>query len=305
MIKDTVKAIKSLKIQGATNVAKAAVNAVISEVKSKNFRSRDQLIKSLEMYKAMLFGSRPTEPMMRNALRYIVFNVSNSPYEDVKSLKKAVVTYGKDILNLMKRAENAITYIGSNFVPKGATVLTHCHSSTVVSILKSAKKKGIHVICTETRPLYQGRKTAKELVNSKIDTTLVVDSAAGQMMKDADLFIIGADVISSEGSIVNKVGSNSLAVLAKANNTKVYVAATLLKYDPETLYGSNEPIEFRSPKEVWSKPPKGLKIINPAFEVVSKQFIDGIITEYGVIAPENVMEFASLKYPWLYYQKEG
>ena len=127
--------------------------------------------------------------------------------------------------------------IGAKRIQDGMTVFTHCHSSTVTRLLAKAKQggKNFKVICTETRPAFQGRITAKEMVELGIETTFIVDSAARTFMPKADLVIVGADAITSEGNVVNKIGTGGLAVLAHEARKPFYVVSELLKFDPVTL----------------------------------------------------------------------
>ncbi|MGZ4851278.1 MAG: translation initiation factor eIF-2B, partial [Candidatus Bathyarchaeia archaeon] len=160
--------------------------------------------------------------------------------------------------------------------------------------------KNFKVICTETRPAYQGRITANELVGLGIETTFIVDSAARSFMGNVDVVIVGADAITSEGNVVNKIGSSSIAVLANEARVPFYVVSELLKFDPETLKGECERIEQRNPAEVWSEAPSKLIVRNPAFDVTPNRYIHGLICEEGIIAPQSVVEIIRLRYPWVF-----
>ena len=192
--------------------------------------------------------------------------------------------------------------IGAKRIQDGSTVFTHCHSSTVTRLLAKAKAQGknFKVICTETRPAFQGRITAKELVGLGIETTFIVDSAARTFMGDVDIVIVGADAITSEGNVVNKVGTGGIAVLAHEARKPFYVVSELLKFDPETLGGECEKIEQRNPSEVWSEAPKGLTVRNPAFDLTPSRYIHGLVCEEGIIAPQTIVEVMRRRYPWVF-----
>ena len=179
--------------------------------------------------------------------------------------------------------------------------MTHCHSSFVTAILLEAKKqnKNFKVINTETQPRLQGRKTVEELLDAGIDVIHVVDSAMRWAVRhfEVDLIIIGADSITSEGTIINKIGSRLLALVAHEEHVPFYVASPLLKYNPETNLGILETIEMRDPKEVWENPPDGVEVLNPAFETVSRRYIDGLITEAGIFASSHVPNYFAKLYP--------
>lgn len=294
--------IKSLKIQGATNLAKSAVDALIKTAKKSRTKTKEAFVKELKHAKDILYKTRPNEPLMRNALRYIVFVAINSAFSDVKMLKSLVERTGKEFIENSKKEKNEIAKIGANKISNGMVILTHCHSSTVVNIFREAKKQGkkFSVICTETRPLYQGHRTARELVAAKIPTTMVVDTAVSSLIKEVDLVIVGADVVTSDISLVNKVGTLYVALAAKRAGIQFYSAAELAKFDPETLFGKTEEIEQRPAKEVWDKPPKGLKIRNPAFDIVPSELVSAFITSEGIISPGSFMETVREKRGWIF-----
>jgi ribose 1,5-bisphosphate isomerase len=268
----TVRDIKSLKIQGAYGVAVAAIKAW---EKAKN--------KKLAIKK--LGKSRPTEPMLRNCLHYL----SKNP--DAKKLLKK-----------LENDEKKIIKFGAEKVGDGMTVYTHCHSSTVNKIIEETKRQGknIRVNCTETRPFFQGRITAAELAKHKIPVTLFVDSAARLALKKVDLMLIGADAITAEGYVINKIGSELMVEVANRYQVPVYVCTHSWKFDPKTMFGFDEEIEKRSMKEVWKNPPKGVKISNFSFEKVDPKKITGIISEYGILEPAVFVEEVKKNYRWLF-----
>jgi ribose 1,5-bisphosphate isomerase len=132
-----------------------------------------------------------------------------------------------------------------------------------------------------------------------VKTTLIVDSAARSVMKKADMVVVGADAITSEGNVVNKIGTGTIAVLAHEARVPFYVVSELLKFDPATLCGDYEGIEERNRNEVWEDAPKKLTVRNPAFEVTRRDYIHGLICEEGIIPPQLVAEVMQRKYPWI------
>jgi len=129
---------------------------------------------------------------------------------------------------------------------------------------------------------------------------LIVDSAVRYFMNEVDLVVVGADAITSEGNVINKIGTSMVALAAKEARTPFYVVSELLKFDPATIHGDYERIEERSSSEVWADPPSGLTIRNPAFDVTRREFIHGIICEEGIISPHSISELISRKYPWIF-----
>ena len=278
MLKETIRKIKNIEIQGATNVAKAAIREMKETIR-KNPRK-------IKYVSKLLMNSRPTEPLMRNGIRYILSGKS----------KEEMLRNANEFLKIVEKADERISEIGSNFIKKNSVVYTHCHSSTVVSILKKAKKKIKYVINTETRPLYQGRITARELSKSRIKVLHIVDSAVADMTKKIDLAIVGSDCITPT-HFVNKVGTLGISIILKNSNIPMFVASTLLKFDPETLI-KPEKIEVRNPKEVWKNPPKNVKIYNPAFDLVPNKYVN-FITEFGIISSDQLFDLIEKNYPFI------
>ncbi|MBT5022653.1 ribose 1,5-bisphosphate isomerase [Candidatus Woesearchaeota archaeon] len=294
--------IKNLEIQGATNIAIAAVKSLkfilsdFSKIESKsNSKSNskpNKLISELKNAKKKLFKSRPTEPMLRNALNYVLSDVDKYAMDETDKLILRLNHRIDQALEIISKGKLEISKIGSKKIKKNMVVFTHCHSKSVVDILLLAKSKGkkFEVHNTETRPRYQGRKTAKELASHGIKVTHYVDSAARLALKKADLFLIGADAITVEGKVINKIGSELFAEVAKRYQIPIYVCTHSWKFDPQTIFGFEEPIELRSESEVWPDKPKNVKIQNFAFEQVDPDLISGVITELGIYKPESLVE---------------
>lgn len=283
----TVRDIKSLKIQGAERIAIAAVEAFAEILKTNNKQ------KIARAYRELI-GLRATEPALRNALAYCRANYTTD--------KHVANTVKKHFIDGQKR----IATLGAQKIKNGMTVFTHCHSSTVEAILIEAHRQGkkFTVMNTETRPKFQGRTTAINLAKAGIRITHMVDSAGPAHLKKADIFLFGCDSISGDGSIINKIGTEMLANVAHTAHTPAYTCTNSWKFNPETLHGHRETIEQRDPKEVWDKPPKGVTVINPAFEIIAPALITGAITELGIIKPKTIATHIAVAYPWLIQQRD-
>ncbi|MCD4740224.1 S-methyl-5-thioribose-1-phosphate isomerase [archaeon] len=277
----TLKKIKSLEIQSSSNVTKQGLKALSQDIQ-KNKETHKKLLKTIKTKSKQLSQVRVTEPAIRNGLRYLAQDIKNA--KTAEETRKTAVKSIRDYLTKMKKAEQKIAEIGSKRIKNNMTVMTHCHSRVVMSILKKAKKQGkkFKVICTETRPFYQGRTTAKELLSTGIPVTMIVDSAARSVMNDVDLVLFGADAITSDGFLINKIGTSQIALAAKEARTMTCTCCETYKFDPMTLSGDWEPIEQRDSKEIWEKSPKKLKILNPAFDATPPDLITFIICEEGV-----------------------
>ena len=248
--------IKEIKIQGARNIAGWALYAYLLSPTKEAMK----ILKSL----------RPTEPMLMNVLNKL---------EKGEDHKK--------ILNHFFEAQKKINKFVFDLMEDEEVIFTHCHSTNVVKSLKYAKKKGkkFEVHNTETRPLFQGRKTARELKKAGIKVTMFVDSALGvaisgsQGNKKATKVFLGADALLKKG-VINKIGSEVIAQVAREEGVPVYIIADSWKFSPKEIK-----LEQRDFDEVWKNIPQKshIKIKNPAFEFVHKKYIKGVITEYGVL----------------------
>jgi ribose 1,5-bisphosphate isomerase len=301
-VRQTAEQIRALKVQGARNAAIAAVQALQTQAQNTKAANRKAFLAELEEARQTLFASRETEPLMRNAIRWVISQVEDSDERHVTELTNLVTASSQRFQTNLASSKERIAEIESKRIYEGTTIFTHCHSSTVTYMLAKAKAAGktFGVVCTETRPAFQGRITAKELVDLGFQTTFIVDSAARSFMHDVDLIVVGADAITSEGNVVNKIGTSAIAVLAQEARKPFYVVSELLKFDPATLYGEYEKIEERNRDEVWKEAPVELKVRNPAFDVTPRDLIHGIICEEGIVSPQSVAEVVHRVYPWVF-----
>lgn len=189
-----------------------------------------------------------------------------------------------------ERAVERIGEIGSRRIKDGDTVLTHCNSMAALSVIGTAHKAGkkIKVIATESRPRYQGILTIGILDKLGIETELIIDSAVRSVMNEVDLVVVGADVVTANGTLVNKIGTAQIALCAHEARTSFMVAAETYKFSPMTILGELVPIEERSAEEILPDflKYKHVHVRNPAFDVTPHQYIDLICTEVGAISPE-------------------
>jgi ribose 1,5-bisphosphate isomerase len=302
IVKDTTERIRILQVQGARNVAIAAVKAIQTQAEKTRAKNKAAFLSELKEAQTIFVASRETEPLMRNAIRFINTKALCADTEKVAELSRIVSSAANQFLTELDSSKELIAEIGTKRIRDGMVIFTHCHSSTVTHMMAKAKKKGknFKVICTETRPAFQGRITAKELVDLGIETTFIVDSATRTFIGDADLVIVGADAITSEGNVVNKIGTSAIAVLAHEARKPFYAVSELLKFDPTTLGGEYEKIEQRSPIEVWSEASPKLTIRNPAFDVTPNHYIHGLICEEGIISPQMIVEVMRRRFPWVF-----
>jgi methylthioribose-1-phosphate isomerase len=267
------KAIKDMVVRGAPAIGVAAAYGVVLGKGS---------AKAYEVLRA----SRPTAVNLFWALERM------KKARDLEAEARAI--YQEDLA-----ANRALGERGAELIPEAARVMTHCNTGalataghgTALGVIRSAKGKNVSVIACETRPYLQGaRLTAWECLQEGIPCTLITDSMAGHLMSrgEVDVVIVGADRIAANGDVANKIGTYSLAVMAKRHGVPFYVAAPLSTFDLAIPDGSQIPIEERPAEEVlgyrkvrWA--PKGVRVRNPAFDVTPAELITGIISDKGVV----------------------
>lgn len=290
IVQKTVKEIKELRIQGASNVRKKSVEAILLSVNESKAKTkvtfRREFLKNIHL----LYTARPTEPELRTALRILKKSISDKGLE-VEEMKKRISDTAINYEKERKESLEKIAHFGATLIRPRSTILTHCHSSSTIDVLIKAKRKIDHVYCCEARPLFQGRMTVTDLTNAGIDATLIVDNAASTFLKKCDYFFTGADALLADGDVVNKIGTNQISTVCKRYETPHYVCASTHKFEPGSFFGKDEPIEQRSPDEVWEKESRGkIMIENPAFDRTDSRFIEGIVTELGVFSPQQLTE---------------
>lgn len=281
--KETLEKIRSLEIQSSSTLTKEGLKSLSEDIQKSKAETTEDLLKELEEKSEILAHVRDTEPALRNGLKYIKNGVSCA--KEKREAKEIIKKCTDDYIGKMNEAKKKIAEIGEKRIRDGDVLMTHCHSTAVMNIIKKAVENGkkIEVVCTETRPRFQGRITAKELLDLGIPTTMIIDSAARRYMNDIDLVLFGADAVTSDGFLVNKIGTSMVALAAREARTTTCTCCETYKFDPETLEGNWEPVEERDPDEVWTKRPEKLKVLNPAFDFTPPELISFLVCEEGII----------------------
>ncbi|OGW52678.1 MAG: S-methyl-5-thioribose-1-phosphate isomerase [Nitrospirae bacterium RIFCSPLOWO2_02_42_7] len=304
---DVAKGIKDLIIRGAPAIGVAAAMGVAlgaQEINTKNFKN---FYDELEKVCNHIGSTRPTAVNLFWAInRMKEFTLYNKE-KPISEIKKALIDEANRILQEDIEACKTMGRHGAQFIKDGDTILTHCNAGalatggygTALGVIRAAKEEGkeIKVFADETRPVLQGaRLTAWELMEDGIAVTLITDNMAGYFMKKGmiNLCIVGADRIARNGDVANKIGTYSVAVLAREHGIPFYVAAPLSTIDFNIPSGEHIPIEERNPAEVshiFGKTqiaPSKVRILNPAFDVTPARYIAAIITEKGCFKPEDI-----------------
>jgi len=301
---DVWEAIRNLRVRGAPALGVAAAYGLYLGIKDFPVRQRrSDFLAQVHKVKSCLETSRPTAVNLFTALRRVEEKLQNASFSSSKEGARKVLLEAQKIQEEDETFCDRIAESGFTLIPDGSAILTHCNAGalatagagTALAVIFKAKERGkkISVFADETRPLLQGsRLTAWELQKHGIDFTLICDNMAGWMMrqKRVDLILVGADRIAANGDAANKVGTYSLAVLARHHKIPFYVAAPATTFDLDIPRGESIPIEERHGNEVVCfagkrVAPPGVKTCNPAFDVAPASLITAFITDQGVIRP--------------------
>ena len=299
--RDAVDAIKEMRVRGAPAIGVTAAYAVAMAARELETSDRDTFLQRLEGAGVEIKAARPTAVNLMWAvdrMMAVARSVSGSASIRERLVEEAVLIEKED-----EAVNRRLGSHGKELMPDGGSVLTHCNAGalataaygTAVGVIRASWEDGkrFKVFNTETRPFLQGaRLTAWEFKKLGIPSTLVVDSAAGMLMHRGEIgcVITGADRIAANGDTANKIGTYTLAVLAKENNIPFYVAAPTSTVDLSLNNGDEIEIEQRSPSEVTEfrgirVAPEGVEALNPGFDVTPARYVTAIITEAGVARP--------------------
>ena len=303
---EVAEAIRSMVIRGAPAIGVAAAMGVALGVKNSSAQSVAELRSDFETIADAISHTRPTAVNLFWAVKRMrdVFEKAlaapGSDAEKIARVKALLVEEGQRVLTEDIAINEAMGRHGAALLSDSSTVLTHCNAGalatggygTALGVIRAAVAEGkkISVFADETRPFLQGaRLTAWELAKDGIPVTLITDNMAGHFMKQSQIqaVIVGADRIASNGDVANKIGTYSVAVLARENKIPFYVAAPLSTIDLELASGDQIPIEERSPDEVthWrgiQTAPENISARHPAFDVTPHRYVTAIITERGI-----------------------
>ena len=298
------EAIQNLRVRGAPAIGVCAAFGVLVGLHEKRPATGAEARAAAEESASYLATSRPTAVNLFWALdRMKARAASIGPGTDADSVFEQLEDEAVRMLEEDRRLCRLIGESGAALIQEDAGVLTHCNAGglatvsygTALAVMFHAHEEGrnFHVFAGETRPLLQGaRLTAWELMQAGVDVTLICDNMAAQVMREGkiQLVLVGADRIAANGDTANKIGTYSLAVLAKAHEIPFYIAAPASTFDLSIPNGEHIPIEQRPPEEItagFGKPtaPEGVKAYNPAFDVTPAHLITGIVTEHGILRP--------------------
>ena len=298
---EVADAIRTMIVRGAPAIGVAAAMGIALGVRDSQTKDHADLECEFGRMCDVLAATRPTAVNLFWAIRRMRDRFDEVRTRPVAEIKQTLVAEAQQMLAEDIAANEAMGRHGAGLLPSGGGVLTHCNAGalatcgygTALGVIRAAVEAGkqLHVFADETRPFLQGsRLTAWELMKDGIPTTVISDNMAGAMMRQGKIgaVIVGADRIAANGDVANKIGTYTVAVLAREHGIPFYVAAPFSTIDLSTPDGSRIPIEQRSSREVTHLAgkqiaPDGVQVENPAFDVTPHQYVTAIITERGVL----------------------
>ncbi|MGA9509333.1 MAG: S-methyl-5-thioribose-1-phosphate isomerase [Candidatus Sulfotelmatobacter sp.] len=293
-------AIRTMIVRGAPAIGVAAAMGIALGVKDSKAETVGDLKRDLDQICDNMGKTRPTAVNLFWAIRRMQEKFERLRIRPIVQIKQELVEEAKRMHAEDIAANQAMGRHGATLMPSEGGVLTHCNAGalatagygTALGVIRAAVEQGkkISVYADETRPFLQGsRLTAWELMKDGIPTTVISDNMAGSMMRQGKIgaIVVGADRIAANGDVANKIGTYSVAVLAKENGIPFYVAAPISTVDLTCADGDMIPIEQRNPREVShiagkQMVPDGVSIENPAFDVTPAKYVSAIITERGI-----------------------
>lgn len=313
---DVAEAIRSMRVRGAPAIGAAGAYGLVLGAHEIPAGNREGFVRALRGVAAALEATRPTAVNLRWALTRMQRVPELHPAASPGELRMALLAEAHAIAEEDARANRAIGAFGAALVRPGERILTYCNTGslatvdygTAFGIIRTAHEQGklVRVIACETRPVMQGaRLTAWEALQAGIEVTVITDNAAGALMRQGiiDRVIVGADRVAANGDVANKIGTYTLAVLARAHEIPFIVAAPRSTVDLETPDGAAIPIEERRPDEVTHigglrLVPEGVAVLNPAFDITPNHLVTAIVTDAGVALPlytRSLRELAAAK----------
>ncbi|HEY6338598.1 MAG TPA: S-methyl-5-thioribose-1-phosphate isomerase [Candidatus Sulfotelmatobacter sp.] len=292
--------IRNMVVRGAPAIGVAAAMGIALGVNNSKAESTADLKRDLDRICNVIGKTRPTAVNLFWAIRRMQEKFERALISPIPQIKRTLIEEAQRMHAEDVAANQAMGRHGATLMPAEGGVLTHCNAGalatagygTALGVIRAAVEQGkkIHVYADETRPFLQGsRLTAWELMKDGIPTTVISDNMAGAMMNQGKIraIVVGADRIAANGDVANKIGTYTVAILAKEHGIPFYVAAPISTIDLACPDGSQIPIEQRNPKEVThiagkQMTPAGVEIENPAFDVTPAKYVTAIITEKGV-----------------------
>jgi len=289
-VTETAEKIKSMEIRGAGRIAREAAEALRRHATDTRTNDLEAFQREMDSAAQTLIATRPTAVSLPNAVHIVMLDLDQAL--TLEEAQNGVIHRAEQFIHSSQHAVEKIAQFGARHIRDGDTILTHCNSEAALGCIIEAHRSGkdIEVFATEVRPRNQGLITIRTLNDAGIKTNFIVDSAVRSFIHEVDLVIVGADAVTVNGAVVNKIGTSQVAHTAHEARVNVLVAAETYKFAPRTIIGELITIEERAGNEILAdeiaRALPHVTVRNPAFDVTPAEYIDLIVTEAGAIPPQ-------------------
>jgi ribose 1,5-bisphosphate isomerase len=289
-VTETAEKIKSMEIRGAGRIAREAAEALRRHATDTRTNDLEAFQREMDSAAQTLIATRPTAVSLPNAVHIVMSDLDQAL--TLEEAQNGVIHRAEQFIHSSQHAVEKIAQFGACHIRDGDTILTHCNSEAALGCIIEAHRSGkdIEVFATEVRPRNQGLITIRALNDAGIKTNFIVDSAVRSFIHEVDLVIVGADAVTVNGAVVNKIGTSQVAHTAHEARVNVLVAAETYKFAPRTIFGELITIEERAGNEILAdeiaRTLPHVTVRNPAFDVTPAEYIDLIVTEAGAIPPQ-------------------
>lgn len=292
-VRDRIKGLRNDNRSGAADLTQGAIEIFQQYLRTTRVKEKTEFLQDVrELCKAVMFA-QVSMSSIKNTCIDVLSTLTK--YRDGDNLQNVRRELERKLSKLSSQIANAPLRIASHlskFIRDNARIITISYSSTVAGVLSELKRRGkmFEVIVMESRPMFEGRRTATELARARVPTTLIADAALGEYSKIVDLAVVGADTIFYDGSIVNKIGTFPVAVCCKEARKPFYVLAhsSKLNFESPRLFVP----QVEKPTELLKTSPRGLLVKNIYFELTPPKYLTAIITEAGVFSPSALRQIS-------------
>ena len=288
-IQKSINELKEDNHSGASEIFLKAIDIIKNQMHL--IKNKDEDIKTLFLKLAKeIINARPSMAPLINTIGYFITNIELYTSKNVIDKIIELVSYNAERTNKLL---NSFVYFFNNYYPKDIKIMLISYSSTIINVIVYLKDYNPEIYILESRPLNEGHRTA-EILSQYMNTHLIIDAAIGKFIEDIDLVLIGADSILKDGSIINKIGTNPLAIVAKEHNIPVYAIVDSFKYNLRSHFNQKVIISKKQINEVYDKKIESnlMKVDNYYFDITPAKYIKGIISDLGVLTPVEFVEKA-------------
>ncbi len=274
-------------VSGAAELARDAADVLALLATQSEAGDLGSFLGEVSATGARIVQAQPSMAPLFNLINSVLFHLDG--VESLEEARRRLEAGARGFAEELTSSGSRIAEEALSLLSDGCTVLTHSRSSTVLAVLLLARDRGLEfeVVCTESRPLYEGRNVAEALSEAGVHTTLVTDASMSHVVPRVDLVMVGADSLSGEG-LVNKMGTYGVALAARAHGVSFYALCGTEKLLPEGCPYFE--IQARDPEEVWPGSPQAVEVLNYYFEVTPLEYLSGLVTEKGVLTRAELGE---------------